>query len=286
MTGADDITRASQERARIALEKVAAAHQRLHGLALPIYAEDERGIYALEGSAFLLQVGPAIFLVTAAHTLAVHERSPLWVPARGKTFPLNANFAHSRVDGVVDVAFARLDARMDPLLEDARILTVDDIDVDDWPDPHRFYTFYGYPVTASKTNTAMKTLSHAALPYSSHTPVPLEAYERHGLTPASAVAVYFGLKKAEEEGSGRIVQPKKPVGISGGPVFRIGDYAELARGEANEKVVGLGVEFRRSPDMLIGARIALVTEGIRAKHPDLTDHLPVSQRYKVNVSIA
>jgi len=281
----DRVTQESEEGARVAMETVAAAHQRIQGLALPIYAEDDRGIYALEGSAFLLRVGDAIFLVTAAHTLAVYERSPLWVPARGQTFPLNATFTHTHINGIVDVAFARLDERMDPLLDGARILAVDDIDVDDWPDPHRLYTFYGYPATASKTNTAAKTLTYAALPYSSHAPLPLDAYEGHGLTPASAVAVYFGLKKAEEEGTGRIVQPKKPVGISGGPVFRLGSYSELARGQADEKVVGLGVEFRRNPDMLIGARIALVTEGIRAKHPELGSFLPTLRRYRVNISI-
>jgi|GEM_PF-1829133 len=281
-----EVSGGPQEGARIAMEHVAAAHARLHGMAIPIYAEDARGLFSLEGSAFLLQVGTAVFLITAAHTLHAYGTSPLWVPAKGQTFPLNATFSHSRIDGIVDFAFARLDSRMDPLLEGARVFSVDELDVDDWPEPNKFYTFYGYPVTASKVDTRKKTLTHAALPYSSHLPLPLEAYDAHGLSPAAAIAVYFNLKKAEEEGTGRIVQPKNPVGISGGPVVRIGSYAELATGPATEKVIGLGVEFQRNPDMLLGARIALVMEGLRAKHPDLAEFIPVPTRYKVNVSQA
>jgi hypothetical protein len=111
----------------------------------------------------------------------------------------------------------------------------------------------------------------------------LDDYKQRGLDPCSAVAAFFDLSRAERDGTGEIVQPKSPVGISGGPVFRIGEFGELFEKTNAEKVVGLGVIPK--PDMLIGARISLVIEGIRARHADLADVLPKNPRCGYNVQL-
>lgn len=271
------------KRGAVAMDQVARTHAKLTNIAIPIYAEKANGVLFLNGSAFLLGVRDTTFLVTAAHVLGVYPESPLWVPAAGKPFGLNAGFTHTKIEGAVDLAFARLDERMDPLVKEYRTLSVDDIDVTDWPAPHRIYTFLGYPSSANKTRLDTKTLTPTVQPYSSHKPLVLEEYEGHNLNPCSAVAVYFDLRKAEKEGTGEILQPRSPKGISGGPVFRIGGLQELYEGTNQAKVVGLGVEPRRKPDMLIGARIGLVIEGIRKRHPDMSDDLPRNPRCKVNV---
>ena len=279
----EPVSEEALQRGAIAMEQVAVTHAKLTNIAIPIYAEKANGVLFLNGSAFLLSVLDAVFLVTAAHVLAAYQESPLWVPAGGKPFGLNAGFTHTKIEGAVDLAFARLDERMEPLLKEYRTLSVDEIDVDDWPEPHRIYTFLGHPSSANKARLDTKTLAPTVRPYSSHKPLALEEYEPNKLNPCAAVAARFDLNKAEEEVSGKIVQPQNPKGISGGPVFRIGSFRELHERTNQEKVVGLGVEFRRNPDMLIGARIGLVVEGIRKRHPDLSAALPTNARCKVNV---
>jgi hypothetical protein len=275
------LTPEALERGRAAMQQVAATHARLTNIAIPIYAEKPNGVLYLEASAFLLAVKDAVFLTTASHTLAAYNNSPFWVPAAGKPIGLNANFTHTKIDAAVDVAFARLDERMVSLAKEYRVLTLEDVDVTDWPAPNRIYTFIGYPSSANKANLRDKTLQPTVQPYSSHKPLLLEDYERGGLNPCSAVAVFFDLSRAERESTGEIVQPKSPVGMSGGPVFRIGDFRELFEKTNVEKVVGLGVIPK--PDMLIGARISLVIEGIRSRHPDLADVLPENPRCAYNV---
>jgi len=173
---------------------------------------------------------------------------------------------------------------MDPMVKEYRTITVDDIDVTDWPAPHRIYTFLGHPSSANKAQLDTRTLAPTVQPYSSHKPVVLEEYAGHNLDPCSAVAVYFDLTKAEKEGTGEVLQPRNPKGISGGPVFRIGAFLELYEGTNEAKVVGLGVESRRKPDMLIGARIGLVIESICKRHPDMSDYLPTNPRCKIDVN--
>lgn len=275
------ISEEALERGRVAMEQVAATHSRLSNIVIPIYAQKPNSVLYLEASAFLLRVEDAVFLVTASHTLLAYKHSPFWVPAGGKPIGLNAAFTHTKIDQAVDVAFARLDERMDALVSEYRILTLDDVDVNDWPEPHRFYTFLGYPSSANKANLRDKTLQPTMQPYSSHKPLLLEDYASQKLNPCSAVAVFFDLSQAEREGTGEVVQPKSPVGISGGPVFRVGHFRELYEKKNQEKVVGLGVIPK--PDMLIGARISLVVEGIRLRHPDLADALPENPRCTYNV---
>jgi hypothetical protein len=272
-------------RGGIAMEQVAATHARLSNIVIPIYAEKDNKVLYLEASAFLLRIKDAVFLVTASHTLRAYANSPFWVPAGGKPFGLNALFSHTKIEGAVDLAFARLDERMDPLLAEYRILTLDDIDVEDWPEPNHIYTFIGYPSSMNKANLKTKTLQPTMQPYSSHKPLLLDEYPIHDLNPCSAIAVYFDLSKAEREGTGEVVQPKSPVGISGGPVFRIGQFQELYEGTNREKVVGLGVGYEYKPDRLVGARISLVIEGIRLRHSDLADALPTNPRCAFNVTV-
>src|SRR6185436_12848870 len=137
-------------RGAVAMEQVAGTHATLTNIAVPIYAEKPNSVLFLTGSAFLLGVRDATFLVTAAHVLGVYPESPFWVPAAGKPYGVNADFTHTKIEGAVDLAFSRLDDRMGPLLKEYRTLSVDDIDVTDWPAPHRIYTFIGYPSSANK----------------------------------------------------------------------------------------------------------------------------------------
>lgn len=267
------------------MRQLSVTQERIRNVVLPIYGEKSNGVPFLQGSAFLLRVQDAHFLVTAAHTLAAYPDSPLFVRGAGKPVGLNGTFTHTRSEGVVDLAFARLDERMIDLANRFRPVTLSEIDVYDWPTPHRIFTFIGYPHSANKANIQTKTLEPLIQPYSSHQPLLLEEYEQLGLNPCAAIAVHFDLSKAEEAETRRVVTPKRPTGISGGPVWRMGNYLELYRQTNREKVVGLAVEFRRKPSLLIGARVGLVVEAIRSRFPELSNHLPWNPRCRIKITI-
>jgi len=87
------------KRGAVAMQQVARTHAKLTNIAIPIYAEKSNGVLFLNGSAFLLGVRDATFLITAAHVLAVYPESPLWVSAGGKPFGVNADFTHTKIEG-------------------------------------------------------------------------------------------------------------------------------------------------------------------------------------------
>jgi hypothetical protein len=128
------------------------------------------------------------------------------------------------------------------------VLKLDDIDGSDWPKPHRIFSFRGYPATVNKPNLRDRTLTPTIQPYSS----------------------FFDVTRAEEAGTKKIIQPRKPNGISGGPVWRMGSFAELYRGTKGEKVVGVAVQSRNRPSLLLGTRILVLIEAIRKRCPDLS----------------
>jgi hypothetical protein len=185
----------------------------------------------------------------------------------------------------VDLAFALLDDRMQDLPTSYRVLTLDDVDVTDWPSEHKMYSFVGYPHSLNKANLKTKTFAPNVQPYTSHKSLQLSDYEKLGLNPCATVAVFFDLSQAEEQGTGRVVVPKSPIGISGGPVWRLGTFMEFHKRTNKEKVVGVAVSFERKPDMLLGVRIGIVLEGIRKKHPELSTHLPRDPRCRVSVTV-
>jgi hypothetical protein len=90
------------ERGRVAMEQVAATHERLMNIAIPIYAQKSNRVLYLEASAFLLGVKDTVFLVTASHTLRAYKTSPFWVAAGRKTVGLNPDFTHTKIDQAIE----------------------------------------------------------------------------------------------------------------------------------------------------------------------------------------
>lgn len=281
----ENLTPEDLERGAASMRQLSLTQERIRDVVLPIYGEKNNGIPFLQGSAFLLRVHDEHFLVTAAHVLAAYPSSSLFVRGGGRPIGLNGTFTHTKAEGVIDLAFARLDDRMIDLARRFRPVTLREVDVHDWPMPHTIFTFIGYPHSVNKANIKAKTLEPVIQPYSSHQPLLLEDYEQLGLNPCAAIAVRFDLSKAQEAETQRVVRPKRPTGISGGPVWRMGNYIELYRQTNQEKVVGLAVEFRRNPDLLLGARIGLVVEAIRSRFPELSNVLPWNPRCRIKISV-
>lgn len=285
MAKPSDLTPEDLARGAAAMEQVEATQARLGGIVIPVYGEKSNKVPFLSGTAFMLRIEDAVFLITASHTLRIYPTSRLDVAVNREHVGLNANFTRTKVDGAVDLAFARLDERMQELTSSYRVLTMDNIDVTDWPSEHKMYSFVGFPHSLNKVNLKTKTFEPNIQPYTSHKPLLLEDYEKHGLNPCATIAVFFDLSQAEEQGTGRVVVPKAPVGISGGPVWRLGTFQEFHQRTNREKVVGVAVSFELKPDMLLGVRIGVVLEGIRKKHPELSDYLPSNPRCRVTVTL-
>lgn len=74
--------------------------------------------------------------------------------------------------------------------------------------------------------------------------------------------------------AGHDVAVSKPHGMSGGPVFRLGTFAEIDQGGAQPRLVGFGIEWRKEHIILIGVRIAVVLNAIAQLCPEYANGLP------------
>jgi hypothetical protein len=76
---------------------------------------------------------------------------------------------------------------------------------------------------------------------------------------------------------GRKQKAASPYGLSGGPVWRLGDIEQFDRGTNREKLVGIAVECRRNA--LIAVRLSLLFEIVRSAFPAADPMLPRSRYF-------
>lgn len=250
-----------------AVEQITATHERILRATVPLYARGDNGVLFLAGSSFILAVQDLKFLITAAHVIRNSRPSPLWISGDGRLHSLRTTFACLH-DPSFDVAFAQLNRENEEQLSDYILLSTSDIDVDDMPRADYVYTFMGFPSTMNRVRR--RSYTPTVQPFTSHTPLLESDYRAHHFDIDRAIAVYFDLSKAQRGGTGPILQTPSPKGISGGPVWRLGSYSQLSEHINQEKVVGIGVEYRRTPGLLVGRRIGLAIEYIRVHYPGLS----------------
>ena len=161
-----------------------------------------------------------------------------------------------------------------------RFITPDDLDVDDVVGPHTLYGFVGYPETKNRLLSSerlqLSTTVFVLLPSA------VGRYNVLRLNPAAHfVGEYDRLKQFVPE-RGLITGPD-PHGISGGGVWRMGRPEEFGSGTNTEKLIGIGIEYRKSERVLVAVRVSLVVAFLAAAYPALAEYLPKPTRVRPNV---
>jgi len=258
-------------------------HQQTYATVLPIYTNRPNGVPCVAGSGFMLRIQDATFLITAAHTAAVHPDAALYVRGE-KPLSLRGTFTFTSAQTPVDIALTRLDCGFADLERRYRPVTVNDVDVYDEIRENCVYSFMGYPSSATKPNLKEKSIDPKVHTYTSHMPLKAADYARFDINPAGGFGMFFDIEKARNARTAAIVRPKAPAGISGGPVWRLGNFEELSSGTIVPKIVGVCVEYRRVDRLMLASRIAIPLEIIRNRFPDVATDVPRNRRHLVNIT--
>ena len=241
----------------------------------------------LIGSGVLLRIGDAKFFCTAAHVFDRLARTPMVLHADAPAQRARAQPHVTRVPDCgrgadkFDLFVDRFGDDREHWFRDDRYLTIDSIDQNELPaSTHVLYMFAGYPASANRPNRIRRPPRLATYIASPRLP---EWYERNGFVANMHLVVAFDHRRMWSE-AGRTVTPRNPKGISGGPVWRLGQTDDVERGAYRPRAVGIGLEYRR--DALIALRLSFVLETIRSLHPDLSPLIPRSEWIGVGVTVA
>jgi hypothetical protein len=251
-------------------ENLRQAEYRVQHAVCPIYGVDGRDRPQLIGSSILLKLRSSSFLVTAAHVLDKNKETTLYVGGATRLVPLQGSSLRTRPPtsgrgyDTFDIGFIDISETTPNQWSRYRFLTPGDFDVDDVPAAHTLYGFVGFPETRNrplpdhklKLSTTVFVVVASAL----------ERYDPSGLNPLAHFLGEFDRKKQVDAEKGLVTAPD-PHGISGGSVWRLGRPDELATGAPAERLIGIGIEYRRPEKVLVGARISLVVAALGKAYP-------------------
>jgi hypothetical protein len=74
--------------------------------------------------------------------------------------------------------------------------------------------------------------------------------------------------------AGRDAAVPKPHGMTSGPVFKLGTFAQIEEGNAQPRVIAFGIEWRKEQKVLLGVRIGVVLDAIAQLLPAYAGQLP------------
>ncbi len=261
---------------------------RVQASVCPIYSLDERDRPYQMGSAILFSVAPYAFLLTAAHVLDKNRESTLFVAGERELLPLAGESSRipvphaGRKKDRLDFAFILLPSTIKRQLTRFTFLKPKDVDVNDAVAPQTLYGFVGYPGTKNKRRSG-RTFKLSSQVFGVNA-ASVGSYNALGLNERIHFIGKFDRKRMVDREKGLVTGPM-PHGMSGGAVWRLGKYSELASGIQTERLIGVGIEYPDSHDMLIGVRMSLVVAAIVECYPETSASLPRIARIKVNVTI-
>lgn len=241
------------------------------------------------GSGFLLQLHERLILVTAAHVLHARNQFNLQMPGQTRIVPFGGvaySTGPSRDTGTPDfehdIAFLVLDtaAMLEP--PGTPPLSPSDLDVGDLPASQTSYGFVGFPGSENRPLPGFKFQQSTV--YYGGQPSGRDKYERLGYDPRTHFIMSFERERMVDR-FGKIVAVPEPYGMSGGPVFKLGTFEEIDNQTARPQVIALTIEWWQRLEVLVGVRIALLTETIRQALPDVASGLPHSPHVRTSVAV-
>jgi len=257
---------------------------------VPLYGTAERSKRYVVGSGVLVRIEENAFLITAAHVLDEQQRvrTNIEVPGRNALLPLGGQALKTplpssgrREEDLIDIGILPLQRdAVDELLAHFNFLDVQQLDPSDVPGTQTLYTFVGY-ASSQHEGPRWGVLTIEPVRYTSG-PLPPDRYPK-GFQLETHASIDFDAKRMVAR-TERVQTPPDPHGVSGGGVFRVGTWDEIIAGTNSEQLVGIAIEMRKQEGCLLGTRIAIPLEMIRAQFPRLSGFIPISRYLRVNAS--
>lgn len=233
----------------------------------PMYALDSAGVPEAGGTSTLLQVGTEKFLVTAAHVI---DEGFLWFPIDGGFRRLNSagvitnSPTELRRDDHGDLAFFHLTPEDVGFLHPFfRFVQMSDVDVNLSYKFRDRYEFTGFPWRKDELDRKLRKTFPAYTSITSET-VSEKTFDLLQLSIHTHAVIAFQRNRMMV--NGHKTTAALPDGMSGGAVWKRYPDSEV------RKLAAIVIEHRKH--CLIGTRLSVVLEYIRARFPHLSPLIP------------
>jgi len=256
----------------------------------PIYLVNERFGPEQTASCILFSEDNIHLLITAGHVFDNLQGSAVYVGGEKRLVHLKGQHYRTRPDGRAesdkyDLAFVELDEEALSCLGNVRFLHSSDLDPNDVAAKGHYYLVLGYPATKNKRiNYESYKAPHNLYIYSASSPA-LEKYRRLSILEETHILLDFD-KKMIADKANKLVNPPKLQGISGGGIWRIRDYTDVASlaGPSPRKLVGIVIEGHPMQKIIMGVRISCIIEAIKHQYPVLREKLPNVNRIYATIN--
>jgi len=236
------------------------------------------------GSCTLIRVGETPFLVTAAHVVDWHAKTPFHVGGGSGIQGLTGEFIHTslppsgnRDDDVLDFAVLPLDPERHGL---GAVKFIESWEMDLNPIDIQLgaYTCVGFPLRDFQVKRSEQRVEHHLMSVTGLARP--ELYDRAQVSPREHLAVGFDRKRVRIDGEVRTAQ--KPTGMSGGAACRCIPFEHLGT-TAPGKLAGILTEHRPGAKAMIATRISLVIAALLQFFPELKSSVADPPSIKINI---
>jgi hypothetical protein len=270
-------------------QSIVAAHEYLPSVR-PIYTVNDRFGPELKASCILFEVDTTKFLITAGHVFDNLEGSAIYIGGAKRLVHIKGQYFRTRPKGnsendKYDLAYVEIDVEALGEIGNVRFLHSDELDPNDFATEAHLYLILGYPATKNERidYENHKTLLKPYI-YSANSPE-LIVYKRLDVLEESHILINFDRKRITNK-SHEILTAPKPHGLSGGGIWRIRDYSDVASlsGPSPKKLVGIVIEGHPMQKVIMGVRISCIIEAIKHQYPHLREKLPNVNRIHATIN--
>lgn len=229
------------------------------------------------GSCILLCIDDRHFAITAAHVLDSLDTHAVYIAGTVGTQPLQLlGHAHLttapgglRSMDKIDIGFWELDSSMIERLGAVSFVDEARLSHNKAPLEHRLYLAMGYPVSKNKKNidSVKKTIKTSLAKYTGELNVSPEIPTKYAVSGTQHLFLKYLQYSETVEGEKR--RSFKPVGLSGGPLIDIGNFASpqtyIAGTVIQGYLAGMIIERIRTHNVLVATRIQVIVDAIRTR---------------------
>lgn len=240
---------------------------------LPIYGSTETGSLYHIGTAIAANFNNQKMLLTAAHVIDKNQHSSLYIGGKEKLILLEMDFLSSaKIDGQrckdrYDFAVGRLSKEMIHSLKGTSFISSSDVCTQNFEPEGTFLTLAGYPNSKNKKfDHAKFTISPKLFHYSDMRRPCQKLVQNLNISEKSHVCIKYDQKYSQDT-QGQRINSIKLNGLSGGPIFNIGQSANssVLAGLHNPKpcLTGLIIEYHKEQKAIVSTRIKTIINAIK-----------------------
>lgn len=227
------------------------------------------------GSCMLLRVERRNYVVTAAHIADELDANALYVSGTvgaelvqlvgviRKTVPPPGGRGRDKID----IAFWEIDTQKTQALGDVAFIDESQFSKNRVPLKNRLYLAAGYPFSRNKknVNNISKSIKPSLSKYTAELTEEPAVAQEYGVS--GTKHLFLKYQKFSETGSGEKQKTFSPVGLSGGPLIDLGNFASperyVPRSKVTGYIAGMTIELMRKHNVLVAVRIQVIVEAIR-----------------------